>query len=170
MQPSFPTQSPMPQQMSAEMKENQIMQTYKAAASIFYNIALFSLVNSIINVLSLRVYFPIGLGTTQVIDGFAFVFAENSPEIKAAIFIVAFILDVGLFGIVAIFGYIVSKRTGWLIPVGGALYLLDGLVLLFFQDWIGAAFHAYFLYRIFVSWQAVRNVEKENAAPIAIGV
>jgi len=36
-----------------------------------------------------------------------------------------------------------------------ALYLLDGLILLAFKDILGAAFHAYVLFRIYSGMKAV---------------
>ena len=174
MQASLPPQtSANPENISiqaqAALKDAQIKEAYKAAASNFYSIAIFSLINSVISFFQLDIYFPIGLGVTQVIDALAFYIGDESPEIKTIVFIVAMVLDLGFFGIVALFGFFISRKTRWLIPLGGALYLLDGLVLLFFTDWIGAAFHAYFLYRIFVTWQAVRAIDNVEPAPSAIG-
>jgi hypothetical protein len=167
--PKSPTESSQPQIGQAAMQDSQLTQAYKAAGSNFYNIAVFSLINSVINLFQIRIYFPIGLGVTQIIDSIAFIVGRDAPEARIVFLIIGLVINLIIFGIVALFGLFIGKRTGWLIPLGGALYLLDGLLLLAFSDWIGAAFHGYFLYRIFAAWQAVRSVEKTNL-PSAIGI
>jgi hypothetical protein len=162
--PQTPNQIPQSPLVSAQiqagLREQQVKQIYDAAGSNFYSIATFSLINSVIGYFKIRIYFPIGLGVTQIIDSFSRIFQQEAP--KASVFFFAFgvVLNLLIFAVVAIFGFAIKKRTTWLILVGGIFYLLDGLLLLFFQDWIGAAFHAYFLFRIWTSWQAIQKLSK----------
>lgn len=166
--PTSPTETSQPPIGQAAMQDSQLTEAYKAAGSNFYNIAGFSLVNSVINLFQGNIYFPIGLGVTQIIDGVALLIGEGAPEAKTIVVVVGLVVNLIIFGIVALFGLFIGKRISWLIPLGGVLYLLDGILLLVFGDWIGGAFHGYFLYRIFTAWQAARSFEK-TALPSAIG-
>lgn len=143
-------------------------QAYNAAGSNFYTIAVFSLINSVIAFFEFGVYFPIGLGVTQVIDAISMVLRQQIPEAGAVVFIVGAVLDLAVLAVVAAFGYFAKKQVKWLIPTGGILYLLDGLLVVVFGDWIGGAFHAYFLYRIWQAWQAIQKIEKISVTPSAI--
>ena len=156
-----PTGSP---QMQPGFREQQLKLAYNAAGSNFYSIATFSLINSVINYFQGNLYFPIGLGITQIIDGFSSVFQLEVPASSTMFFAIGVILDLLIFAMVAIFGFIIRKQVTWLIPIGAALYLIDGLLLLLFKDWISAAFHAYFLFRFWTSWQAIRRISK-SAVP-----
>ncbi len=155
-------------QLQAGIREQQLKQIHNAAGSNFYSIALFSLINSVINYFQGGLYFPIGLGVTQIIDGFSSAFQQEAPEARTIFLAIGIILNLVIIAIVAFFGFAIKKQITWLIPVGAILYLLDGLLLLLFQDWIGAAFHAYFLFRIFTSWQAIRSLPKSAAPQSAI--
>lgn len=164
-----PSQIPETASVSIEaqalFRKQQYIQAYAAAGSNFYSIAVFSLINSIINFFEGGIYFPIGLAVTQIIDGLSYAFQKEIPSASTIFFIVGLILDLVIFGLVALFGYFIKKQKTWLIPTGGVLYLLDGLLMLAFQDWIGAGFHAYFLFRIWSNWQAIRNLPEITSTP-----
>jgi len=154
----------------ALFRKQQQIQAYAVAGSNFYSIAVFSLINSIINFFQGGIYFPIGLAITQIIDSFSYVFQKEIPSASTIFFIVGLVLNLAIFGVVALFGFFIKKQKTWLIPTGGVLYLLDGLLMLVFQDWIGTAFHAYFLFRIWSNWQAIRNLsDVKNTPQSAIG-
>ena len=155
-------------QIHADLKEHQLKQIYNAAGSNFYSIAVFSLINSVINYFQGGIYFPIGLGITQIIDGFSSAFQQQVPEASTIFLIFGVVLNLLIVGIVAIFGFAIKKKITWLISVGGILYLLDGLLILLFNDWISAAFHAYFLFRIWTNWRAIRNLSKSTISQSAI--
>ncbi|MBI5353313.1 MAG: hypothetical protein HZB50_11795 [Chloroflexi bacterium] len=155
-------------QVQAGVMEHQLKQAFNLAGSNFYSIAIFSLVNSVINFFQGSVYFPIGLGVTQIVDGFSYLFQKDIPQASTVIFAFNVILDLLIVGIVAIFGFAIKKQTTWLITLGGVLYFIDGLLLLVFEDWIGAGFHAYFLFRIWTSWQTIRKLSSANTVPSAI--
>ena len=155
-------------QASTGMLAQQLKQHYDAAGSNFYSIAVFSLINSVINYFQGNIYFPIGLGVTQIIDSLSYAFQQEIPNAKTMFLAFGVILDLVIVGIVALFGFGVKKQIKWLIPVGGILYLLDGVLILFFQDWIGAAFHAYFLFKVWTSWQAIRSLPKSIVPQSAI--
>ncbi len=155
-------------QAQADLRDHQLKEAYNAVGSSFYSIAVFSLINSIINYFQGGIYFPVGLGITQLIDGLAYAFQQEAPEAGTLFFAVNVILNLLILVVVALFGFFIKKQIKWLIPVGVALYLLDGLLILMFRDYLGAGFHGYFLYRIWLSWQAIRSLSQTSAVPSAI--
>lgn len=141
----------------AALLNQNLTQAYNAAGGNFYSIAVFSLINSVIGYFDGGLYFPIGLAITQLIDAFSLLFQEEVPGSKTLFFGIGVILDFIVLGIVALFGFFIKRKVKWLIIVGGVLYLLDGLLFLLFQDWIGTAFHAYFIFKIWQSWQLIQK-------------
>lgn len=142
--------------MQAGMRDIYLKEAYNAAGSNFYTIAVLSIINSVIALFRGNIYFPIGLGLTQIVDVFS---GALSQEAGSSIFLViGFVINLFILGIVALFGFFIKRKVKWLIAVGSVLYLLDGLILLVFQDWFGAGFHAYFLYRIWTSWKAIGSL------------
>ena len=164
-----PTMGSVPLLASLDMKTQYLQQAYNAAGSNFYSIAVLSLINSVIGYFQFSIYFPVGLGITQIIDGFAYGLGQEIPKSSTLFLGIGAVLDLMIFGVVALFGLFIKKQVSWLIVLGAVLYLLDGLLLLLFRDWVGAGFHAYFLYRIWVSWRAVANLSKTNDSQSAIG-
>lgn len=159
-QNQYPEHAYVSPQAQAEMKAQHLALAFNAAGSNFYTIAVFSLINSVINLFQGTIYFPIGLGITQIVDGIVYGIGLEVPEAKTITLTIGIVLNLIILGVVTLFGFLIKKQIKWLIPVGSVLYLLDGLILLLFQDWIGAGFHAYFLYRIWTSWQAIRSITK----------
>lgn len=172
-----PPQSQFPQaaqtpfastEVQAELKKQELIQAYNTVGSSFYSIAVFSLINSLINYFQGGIYFPVGLGITQLIDALASLFQQEAPEAGTIFLAVNVGLNLVILVIVALFGFFIKKQIKWLIPVGVVLYLLDGLLVLMFRDYLGAGFHGYFLYRIWLSWQTIRSLAKTTGTPSAI--
>lgn len=147
------------------LKQN-LMQAYNAVGGNFYSIAVFSIINTVIGFFKGGLYFPVGLGITQIIDAFSTLFQEELPESRTVFFGIGIVLDLIIVGIVAVFGYFIKKQIKWLIVLGGVLYLLDGLLFLIFQDWVGAAFHAYFLFQIWRNWQIIQKLT-QSITPVS---
>jgi hypothetical protein len=169
-----PEQNPEPRYVSpqakAEMAAQYLTLAYNAAGGNFYTIAGLSLINTVINLFQGSIYFPIGLGITQIVDALAYGLSLEFAEARMMILGIGVVLDLLILGMVMLFGFFIKKKVTWLIPVGSVLYLLDGVILLLFQDWIGAGFHAYFLYRIWTSWQAIRSLTNVTASESVIEV
>jgi hypothetical protein len=86
--------------------------------------------------------------------------AKEHPA-QAVIFrAVAIVFAVLAAGTVALFGWLANKRYLAAFVVAMILYLLDGLLLLFFQDWLSVAFHAYALICLWNGFLAYRNLNK----------
>jgi len=56
------------------------------------------------------------------------------------------------------FGWLSARRYLALFGVGMALYLVDGLIFLLFQDWLSVAFHGYALFCMWSGFQAFRKL------------
>jgi hypothetical protein len=126
----------------------------RSCSSWFYWVAALSLVNSVVAFTGGGWRFLFGLGITQVFDGFGAGFAGSGK-------LIALLLDLLAAGVLVLFGVFAGKRHTWAFIVGMVLLLLDGGILLLAQDWIGVAFHAYVLFRLFQGLQACRQL---NAA------
>lgn len=114
-----------------------------AGANGFFWIAGLSVVNSVSALIGGSWQFFIGLGLTQFIDGFL-IQAANQQGGNAAttIKLIAFVVNVGIAGLFALFGILARKRHKWAFVVGMAIYALDGLILMWTRSYMGLAFHA----------------------------
>jgi uncharacterized membrane protein len=116
---------------------------FESGARWFYAIAALSMVNSLIHLSRSEFSFVIGLGISQIIDGIALAITQEAPKASTTIQLIALALN-GLFsGIFALFGWLALKRKGWAFVAGMVLYVLDGLLFLFINDWLSLAFHLF---------------------------
>ncbi len=144
-----------------------LKQRCQSGARWFFWIAGLSLITSIVTFSGGGFAFFLSLGTTQVIDAFARGLAR---ELGDATKIVGLVLDVLVAGVFVLIGWLALKRHLWSFIVGMILFMLDALVLLFFQIWISFAFHLLVLYWIFKGYQAGRRlaaleIEMQAASP-----
>ena len=129
---------------------------FKAGASWFFWIASLSVINSIIFRLGGNLNFIFGLGLTQVIDAIDISIVDNALYPNAnTVHILSMVLILLIAGLFALFGLLAQKKIKWIYLVGMAFYLLDGLILLMFQDFISAAFHAYVLFGLWRGYKAL---------------
>src|SRR2546423_1024620 len=128
----------------------QLLQSYKSGVRWFYWIAGLSMATSIITFAGGGWRFFISLGITQVIDGFARGLSSESGALN----VVALVMDIMVTGIFLGFGLLAARKLLWAYILRMVLFLLDGLVLLLFQDWIGAGFHGLVLFWMFRGFQA----------------
>jgi hypothetical protein len=89
-----------------------------------------------------------GLGITQIVDIIAA--TAHGP-------IVGLIVDVAIAAVWVFFGLQAQKGRSWAFITGMIFYVIDALISLACQDWIGAAVHAYALFRIFPGLMASRE-------------
>lgn len=122
----------------------------RSSASWFYWVAALSLVNSIVAVSGGNWRFIFGLGITQVFDGIGMNF-ESAGRI------IALGLDLLTAGLLVLFGIFANKSQMWAFLVGGILLALDGVLMLIAQDWIGVAFHAFVVFRLFQGFALCRR-------------
>lgn len=133
----------------------QLSQTYKGGAYWFYWIAGLTIITSIIAFSGGDWRFLISLGSTQVIDAFA---EGLSTGLGTAAKVVGLILDLIVTGLFVMFGYLAGKKLLWAYMLGMVVFLLDGLISLLFQDYIGAIAHAVVLFFMFRGYQVGREL------------
>jgi hypothetical protein len=145
------------QELQKMMVVANLQRRMKSGASNFYWIAGLSVVNSLMTLFGSGFYFVIGLGITLLIDNLVFGISGElggSPLVLGLGFLFSLVFD----AIFAIFGYFASKGQRWAFVVGMVLYALDGLLMLAFKDWIGFAFHLFFLLGVWNGLQALRKL------------
>lgn len=131
-------------------------QRYKNGANWFYWIAGLSIVTSLISFGGGGWRFLLGLGITQIIDGFGDALAT---EVGGGAKAVALVLDLIVTGVFVVFGWLANKRQLWAYIIGMVAFGLDGLLSLLFQDWIGLLAHGFVLYCLFRGFQAGRELQ-----------
>lgn len=133
----------------------ELTQRFKSGANWFYWIAGLTLITSLIAFFGGGIRFLISLGSTQIIDGIA---EGLSTEVGGGAKVVALVLDIIVAGAFVLFGYLAGQRHLWAYMLGMVLFLLDGLLSLAFQDWIGVLAHGFVLFWLFRGYQAGREL------------
>jgi len=128
------------QPVAAEQKLR-VLQALKGRASWFVMIAALSMVNSILAMSGTSVRFIFGLGFSQIVDALA-------HQAGSTGYILDLIINGIIAGVFVLFWNFARKGQKWAWYVGMAVYLVDGVLLLLFKDYLAIAFHAYALYRM----------------------
>jgi hypothetical protein len=138
---------------------------FRSGANWFYWIAGFSLINSIVSLTKGNWNFLIGLGSTQILDAIAAAFAKDAAAATATIIkAFSFGLDIMVALLFVLVGWLANKRRGWAFLVGMFLYLLDGILFVFVQEWKSVAFHVFALVCIFTGYAALRKIRELEAS------
>jgi hypothetical protein len=133
-------------------------------ANWFYLIAVLSIINSIIYLVGGNLYFLVGLGISQLIDGVAVVIAEQaSSDVEMVIKILAFTIDLLVACVFVLFGYF-SRRYKWVFVFGMIVYALDGLLFLIGPDLLSIGFHIVALFMLYNGFKAFKQIEQSNSA------
>jgi len=147
------------QELQQMMVIANLQRRMKSGASNFYWIAGLSVVNSLVTIFGGEFYFVIGLGVTMLIDGLALGISEDlggSPLVLGLGFLFSLVFD----AIFAVLGYFAAKGQRWAFLVGMVLYALDAVLMLVFKEWVGFAFHLFFLLGV---WNGLQTLGKLNA-------
>jgi uncharacterized membrane protein len=145
------------------VRHAELTQSYKSGANWFYWIAGLTIVTSIIAFGGGGIRFLISLGITQLIDGVA---EAISTEGVGAAKVVALVVSLLISAVFIIFGYLANQKTLWAYIAGMVLFVLDGVLSLVVQDWIGVVAHGVVLFFLFRGFQAGRelvSLEKARA-------
>jgi hypothetical protein len=145
----------IPPSVRKAMNELPPEKAYRNAANNFYTIAGLSLLNSIIAALGTGFVFVIGLGITQLIDAVVHIAKANMPGSSLVLTAIGLFFDIVICAVIAIIGYLTSKGNNWSLITGMILYALDAILVLFFKDWIGFAFHLFFLWQIWMIYRVL---------------
>ncbi|MEP7336687.1 MAG: hypothetical protein ABI977_02900 [Acidobacteriota bacterium] len=153
-----------PNLLPADQTELAVLtQRLNSAASWFYVLAALSVVNSLIATFGGTIRFIFGLGITSVVDAII-----AGTEVGAAGTIISLVFTLAMAGLFVVFGFLSKKGYHWAFIIGMVIYLLDGLLLLLPGDYLGAAFHAYVLFRLYQGLAASRKLSelKQNQSAI----
>ena len=133
----------------------ELTQRLKNGANWFYWIAGLTMITSIITFFGGGWRFFISLGTTLLIDAMG----EGLSEFFGnAAKVVALVLDLFVTGAFVVFGVLAGKKQLWAYVLGMVVFLFDGLVNLFLQDWIGVIAHVVVLVLMVPGFQAGREL------------
>lgn len=162
--PGFAPQMHNPVETAHEDLRLEMLAAEEAASSgarWFYWIVGGSIINSIAMLLGSDWSFLVGLGFTQVIDGFAAAFASEMSKSSGDVLKgVAFGLDIVIASTFFFFGWFAVKKRAWGFIAGMVFYTLDGLLFVLFADWFSVAFHVFALWCIFAGFKKLRRAEE----------
>lgn len=133
--------------------------TATRGARWFYWIAGLSIINSVLILSGSNTRFAVGLGVTTILDAMG-------REVGGAGSGVTMAISLLIAGLFAVFGVFASKMQVWSFAVGMFLYVLDGLLLFRFEDFLSVAFHGlalYFLFRGLVAARSALALKPANA-------
>lgn len=159
-----------PAPLAVETQVRALFAQGKNGAHWFYWVAALSLVNSAVALGGGNFHFVIGLGATWLVDAIAAELARQAPDAALVLKGIAFAFALIVAAIVALFGWLSSKRFTIAQACGMFLYLLDGLLYLLIGDLMSIAFHAFALFQMWRGLQAHRQLaalEEQLASPQA---
>ena len=138
------------------VRHAELTQSYKSGANWFYWIAGLTIVTSIIAFAGGGIRFLISLGITQLIDGVAEAISTEGGGPAAKV--VALVVSLLISAVFIIFGYLANQKMLWAYIAGMVLFVLDGVLSLMVQDWIGVVAHGVVLFFLFRGFQAGREL------------
>jgi hypothetical protein len=131
----------------------------KSGTSWFYWISALSILNTFIFFMGGSVTFTVGLGITQLIDGLVYYMqSEFSGDVMTILRIIGFGLDILIAGGFALCGFLGRKRKRGIVITGMVFYLLDGILCLYFGDWLSAIFHLLALAGLWAGQKAIKDL------------
>ena len=134
----------------------------RVSADWFFWIAGLSLINSLLMEFGGGIHFVIGLGMTEVVDA---VMAK-----QASAHVTGWVVNIVIAGVFALFAKFGREGSKGAFIVGMVVYAADALLMAKFQVWLGVAFHAYALYRIYLGLAGVNALESAKQKAMAAGV
>lgn len=158
----LPTAQPLEQTYSQSFLLAQkiigIEKQIRNGADTFFWIAALSVVNTIVYLTGGTATFVIGLGATLMIDIFTKKLAEDmSANGGLVIHVIGIGLDVVIMGMFVLFGVLGRKKHKTAVLFGMALYVLDALIYVYFQEWMSVFFHVWMLVTL---WSGVKAMGK----------
>ena len=128
-------------------------QIVKNGAGWFLAIAGLSILNSVLTMSGTHFHFIFGLGVTEIV----YAVGRQSGTTGSALGLIVNVFIAGLFLLLWNFA---RKGEKWAFLAGMALYAVDGMILIPFKDFLGVAFHAYALFRIYHGMQVLPVLEE----------
>jgi len=146
-------------QMATLQKKVAVEGKFKNGVNWFFWIAGLSILNTLIFLLGGSITFVVGLGITQIVDGFMYGLASEIGQGGIVARLIGFVIDIFVSGIFVLFGILGRKRFRWSIVLGAVLYALDGVILIPFKDVLGVAFHIWALSGIVGSLKWLKELQ-----------
>lgn len=157
--PTLGVSNPPADQTALMAQKLRVEQALKGSSSWFVIIAALSLVNSVLFMTGANIHFIFGLGLTQIVDAVA----HNAGGAGV-------VLDLIINGVIGavfvLFWNFARKGQKWAWLAGMGLYVLDGLILLLFKDFLSVAFHGWALYRMSAGLKLLPAMEKLNQSSV----
>jgi hypothetical protein len=150
---------------SRDLLRLQLSQRSNTGAAWFYWIGGASILNSVLSAAGTQWGLAVGLGVTYLIDGLAEIMSNT---VRTPIY--AVVIDIALAAGFLLIGR--AARGGNLVwyAIGIILYVLDGLLVVLMQDFLGLAVHAIALYGLVSGWRATRALKRfEAPSPALVG-
>lgn len=134
----------------------------KGGASNFYWIAGLSLINTLIYVFStsINITFVVGLGITQLVDGFSVALADSLPQLSLLLKGGGLLINLIIAGVFVLFGVFAAKGRKWAFVTGMILYGLDAALVIAFEDVYSFVFHLLFLWFLLGGLLALNKLSK----------
>ncbi len=166
---ALPAASPDASQMVLIQKKLALEAAIKNGVSWFFWIGGLSIINTIIYFLNGSLTFVVGLGITQLVDGFAAGMATRAGANANLVQMVGFVVDIAIAGVFIAAGILGLKRYRWAIIAGMVLYALDTVIFVVFEVWLGLAFHALALFGLLRGLLSINQLKKlEESSPVPI--
>ena len=146
------------QRLQAALAE--LIRRMKNGANNFYWIAALSVINSFVFQFGGSSYFVVGLASTLIVDTVFVEIANSAADSSMVVKVIGLAISIFISGIFALFGLFANRGKSWAFIVGMAVYVLDTLLMLAFQEWLGLIFHGFFLFGLFGGWRALTELNK----------
>ena len=130
MDSQIPTATPDMEQLAIIQKKLLLDNRIRSGVNWFFWISGLSLVNTAAFLFGTSFSFVIGLGATQIVDGFMVALANQLGEGWIFIRLIGLAIDVCIAGVFILFGFFGRKRIRWPIILGMVLYAIDGVIVL----------------------------------------
>ncbi len=154
-----------PLQISAAQKKLILEKRIKSGANNFFWIAGLSLINTIIYITGGSVTFVMGLGITQIVDGFARGLGADGGSSSIVISAVGLGIDLAIAAMFVLFGMLSRKGNRMVLMFGAILYIMDALIFVYVQDWYAALFHALMLIGLWNGYKAMGELDRLEENP-----
>ncbi len=152
--------APDQQQLNQMMQMAEMQRRIKNGAGNFYWIAGLSVLNTLVFIFGGGITFVVGLGITQLVDGFAGGAAHYSPANALLFRGIGLLVSAAISGVFVFFGIFAAKEHKWAFITGMVLYSLDAFLMLAFKEYLGFGFHLFFLWLLYGGLRALNQMNK----------
>jgi len=138
-----------------QMNLDESLEAVRKAAYWFFGIAIFSIINIFLS--SRGMYFIMGLGMSQIIDGIVLGATGDTN----------FLISMLAPGVFIALGIFAMNCHRWAFILGAVIYLLDAVIYLYVHQWLAFACHAFVLYKL---WNGFKTISEYEALRSKLGL